>query len=423
VGRERWPGLIVGLDVGSASVKVVVAERGADGEPAVIGIGTAPSAGIRRGLVVNLDEAAASITQALAEAELTAGVRIAAVHVAFAGAHLRSVNSRGVVAVSGALRRITRDDVDRAIEAARPQALAEGREILDAIPQEFAVDDQDEILDPVGMIGTRLEVNLHVITGSPASMLNLLECISRCGVTVTDTVVAHVAAAETVLTSDEKMLGAALVDVGAGTTSVAIFDRGALSHTAVLSTGGDQLTNDLAVGLRIPRAEAERLKRRHGRTFAVSIDEGEVLEVPAIAGSLPRKVPRKLVTEILAERAQAVLDAVAEEFRGGGWSERLTAGVVVTGGGASLRGFAETAEAILQCPVRRASPSMAGSVADLVNTPWFTTAAGVVICAARQQRSAAASVEPATRTRFADLAGRARGFLRVFHLTRAPRSG
>lgn len=416
MSRDHRNDLLVGLDVGSAAVKVVVAERGADGAPAVIGIGAAPSAGIRRGMVVNLEEATASITQALAEAELTAGIHISTVHVALAGAHIRSMNSRGVVAVAGALRRITRDDTYRAIAAARPLALPEGREILDAIPQEFVVDDQDEVMNPVGMLGTRLEVNLHVITGRPASMLNLLECVSRCGVKVTDTVVGHVAAAEAVLSSDERMLGAAVVDVGAGTTSIAIFDDGALCHTAVLSAGGDHLTNDLAVGLRVPRGEAERLKRRYGRILAAAIDEREVLEVPGIAGSTARKVPKRLVTEILATRAQALLDSVAEQIRIGGWAARLTAGVVVTGGGASVRGFAETAEAILQCPVRRASPSMAGSVADLVNAPSFTTAAGLVICAARHHREIRSPEEPAAATRsFAGLAGRLRDLLRGLH--------
>ena len=416
MSRDHCRDLLVGLDVGSAAVKVVVAERGAAGEPAVIGIGAAPSAGIRRGLVVNLDEAAASITQALAEAEVTAGVHISTVQVAFAGAHIRSVNSRGVVAVSGALRRITREDTYRAIAAARPLALPEGREVLEAIPQDFAVDEQDGVINPVGMVGARLEVNLHVITGSPASMLNLLECVSRCGVVVTDTMVGHVAAADAVLTSDEKALGAAVVDIGAGTTSVAIFDRGALCHTAVLSAGGDQLTNDLAVGLRIPLAEAERLKRRYGRTFALSIDDGEVLQVPGITGMLPREVPRKLVTEILANRTHALIEAVADELRTGGCAERLTAGVVVTGGGASVRGLADTAEAILQCPVRRASPSMSGSVADLVNTPSFTTAAGLVIRAARQPHEIASPEEPAAATRsLAGLAGRLRDLLRSFH--------
>lgn len=393
------PDLLVGLDAGTSAIKVVVAECGRDGVPLMIGMGSAAARGIRRGSVAHLDSAAASIHEALSEAELTAGITIRTVDVALSGAHLCSVNSRGVVAIAGRARQVTASDTARAIEAARPLTLPGGREILHAVPQEFVVDEQDGVPDPVGMAGARLEVNLHVITGNAGSLLNLFECIRRCGVAVSETIVGHLACAEAVLTDDEKTLGVALVDVGAGTTSIAVFERGVLVHSCVLSVGGDHVTNDLAVGLRTPPGDAERLKRKYGRTFPISIDERERIEIAGI-GALPsRSIPRGLLTDIVALRAHTLLEAVADELRLAGGTSRLSAGVVLTGGGGAIRGLTDTAERILGLPVRRAFPSAIGAVADLVNTASCSTAVGVVLCAARRLQAAVAAETSRPRTR------------------------
>jgi cell division protein FtsA len=377
------PGLIAGLDVGSAAIKVVVARYRHGGDPSVIGMGMSPASGIRRGVVVHLDEAAASIERAVAEAELTAGVALPAVDLALGGSHIRSTNSRAMVAAAGPARLITSVDVARALAAARAVGLSEQRAILDAIPQEFIVDDQDGVADPVGMAGSRLEVNLHLVTGSVAAILNLAECVSRCGVSIRDVSVGPAAAAHAVLSADERELGAAVVDIGAGTTGVAVFERGMLYHTAVLAAGGDQLTGDLAIGLRTPLAEAERLKCRIGRTSVLSFEEDAVLRVPAIAGEFDREVPKKLVPEIISTAVHALLDQVAGEIRRGAHDAALPAGIVLTGGSAALGGLADTAAAILRRPVRWASPQASGCVADMVNTSAFATAVGLVVRAAR----------------------------------------
>lgn len=370
--------IVVGLDAGTSAVKVVVAERNGSSELTVVGMGIADAGGMRRGTVVHPDAAAASIKQAVAEAELTAGVTVEAVDVALSGAHIQSVNSRAIVAVAGRERQITAADAQRAVDAAAAVALPDGRQILYVIPQEFVVDEQDGVIDPIGMVGARLEVNLHVITGSPSSTQNLLACVMRCGMAIGGTVVGHVATAESVLTRDERVLGVAVIDIGGGTTSVAIFDRGALCHTAVVPIGGDHLTSDLAVGLRTPLAEAERLKRRYARTFALSIDEHETVPVVGIAAASSRDVPRRVVTDIVAGWTQALLERVKDEIRAAGYAKALTAGVVLTGGGAGLRGLPDTAHAMFAVPVRRASPNAFGCVADLVNVPAFATAVGLV---------------------------------------------
>ena len=409
IRRSRAPDVFAGLDVGTSAVKIVVARRRPGADPSVVGMGQAAAAGIRRGVVVHLEEAEDALARAIAEAELTAGLRLPAVDLALGGAHLRGTNSRAIVAAAGPERRITADDVSRVTAAARAVALPDEQAVIDAIPQEFVVDDQGGVRDPVGMAGTRLEVNLHIVTGSVAAILNLAECVRRCGVSIRDVAVAPAAAAHAVLTADERILGAAVVDIGAGTTSIAVFEDGALCHTAVLPVGGDHLTEDLAVDLRTPLAEAERIKRRLGRTFPLSLDEDAVLRVPSIAADYEHDVQKKRVFEILACAAQALLDRIAGELRttrGG----PPPAGVVLTGGGAALGGLAETAEAILRLPVRWASPQASGSVADMVNTSSFAAAVGLVLRAARGFDEAGPPTPGGGMTRRARLAGRLRSF-------------
>ena len=295
------------------------------------------------------------------------------------GAHVKAFNSRGVVAVAGRNREITREDVKRAIDAARAVALPGGREILHVLPQDFVVDDVDGVASPIGMTGSRLEVNVHVVTGSASSMQNMIACVNRAGVEVIDTVLEQVAASEGVLTpDDERNLGVCLVDIGGGTTDFAVFERGSLWHTGVLAVGGDHFTNDIAVGLRMPIPDAEKLKRRSGCAMTALVREDETMEVVSIAGRKARVMPRRVLSEILQPRAEEICHLLWDEIRRAGYEKSLNSGMVLTGGGAMLEGMVEIAEEIFEMPVRCAAPEGVGGLADHVNSPAFATSVGVV---------------------------------------------
>jgi cell division protein FtsA len=397
--RERY---LVGLDVGTATVSVIVGEIMDDGTLDIIGIGVAESKGIRKGVVNNVDSAAESIKRALDEAELTAGVEIDSVHLALSGAHVKAFNSRGVVAVAGRNREITREDVKRAVDAARAVALPGGREILHVLPQDFVIDDQDGIGVPIGMTGNRLEVNVHVVTGSSASMQNMIACVNRAGVEVIDTVLEQMAASESVLTEDEKKLGVCLVDIGGGTTDFAVFEHGSLWHTGVLAVGGDHFTNDIAVGLRMPIPDAEKLKRRSGCALTSLVAEADTMEVASIAGRRSRTMPRRVVSEILQPRAEEICHLLWDELRRAGYEKSLNSGIVFTGGGSMLEGMPEIAEQIFDLPVRRGAPEGVGGLADHVNSPAFATPVGVVAYAHRNMQNEPVSVGAGAFGRFAD---------------------
>jgi cell division protein FtsA len=366
VGRkERY---LVGLDVGTSKVAAIVGEMTDDGGLDVIGIGLAESRGIRRGVVVNLEAAVESIKKAIDEAELTAGVEIDSVHLALSGAHVKAFNSRGVVAVAGKNREITREDVRRAIEAAKAVALPSGREIMHVLPQDFVVDEQDGIGAPVGMTGSRLEVNVHIVTGSASSTQNVVACVNRAGIAVTDTVLEQLAAAEGVLTLDEKELGVALVDIGGGTTDFAIFERGSLWHTGVIAVGGDHFTNDIAVGLRTPIPDAEKIKRRCGCALSALVHEDETMDVPSVGGRKPRVMARRILSEILQPRAEEIFHLLWDEIRKAGYERSLNSGIVLSGGGAMLEGMAEIAEQIFDLPIIPRLPRRSG---------WCCTRTGI----------------------------------------------
>ena len=382
VRRERY---VVGLDVGTSSVVAVVGESLDDGSCDIVGLGVAESRGIKRGVVVNLEAAVDSIKKAIEEAELMAGVEIDSVHLALSGPHVKGFNSRGVIAVAGKTREISRDDVRRAIEAAKAVALPAGREILHVLPQDFVVDEQDGIGAPIGMTGARLEVNVHVVTGAQSSTQNIIACVNRAGVAVVDTVIEQLAAAEAVITADEKELGVALVDIGGGTADVAIFERGSLWHTAVVAVGGEHFTNDIAVGLRTPIPDAEKLKRKTGCALSSMVDEDETIEVASVGGRKPRLMARRIVSEILQPRAEEIFHLVWDEIRRAGYEKALNSGIVLTGGGSILEGMPEIAEQIFDLPVRRGCPVGVGGLADHVNSPEFATPVGLVLYAHRNR--------------------------------------
>jgi cell division protein FtsA len=373
--KERY---LVGLDVGTSKTTAIVGEPGENGTLNIVGMGVAESHGIRRGLVVNLETAVDSIKKAVVEAELTAGIEIDNVYLALSGPHVKGFNSRGVVAVAGKNREITHEDVGRAIDAAKAVSLPAGRQILHVLPQDYVVDDQDGIGAPVGMTGARLEVNVHVVTGSVTATQNIIACVNRAGVRVMGTVLGQLAASNAVLTPDEKDLGVALLDIGGGTTDLAIFERGSLWHTAVVGVGGDHFTNDIAVGLRMPIPEAERLKRRSGCALSGMVDDEETIEVASVGGRRPRVMGRRILTEVLQPRAEEIFHLVWDEIRHAGYEKSLNSGIVLTGGGAILDGLPEIAEQIFDLPIRRGSPGgVTGGLADHVNSPAFATAVGL----------------------------------------------
>jgi cell division protein FtsA len=406
--RERY---VVGLDVGTSKVAATVGEMLDDGSLDIVGIGIAESHGIRRGVVVNLEAAVESIKKAVEEAELTAGVEIDSVHLAVAGPHIKGFNSRGVIAVAGKSREITRDDVRRAIEAAKAVSLPNGREILHVLPQDFVVDEQDGIGAPVGMTGARLEVNVHIVTTSSTAIQNIVSCVNRSGVRVVESVIEQLAAAESVLTDDEKQLGVALVDIGGGTTDIAIFERGSLWHTAVIGVGGDHFTNDIAVGLRMPIPDADKLKRKCGCALSAMVEEDETMDVASVGGRRPRVMPRRIVSEILQPRAEEIFHLVWDEIRRAGYEKSLNSGIVLTGGGAILEGMPEIAEQIFDLPIRRGSPAGVGGLADHVNSPAFATAVGLTLYA---QRNRASDPTRGGGNGLSWVTGRLRGLFREF---------
>ena len=401
---------VVGLDIGTSKVCTVVGEIHGPGQIDVIGIGSTESKGIKRGVVVSLDAAVESIKRSIDEAEHMAGVEIGSVTLALSGPGIKGFNSRGVVAVAGKNREVSREDVRRAIDAASAVSLPSGREIIHVLPQDFVVDEQEGIGAPVGLTGARLEVNVHIVTGSATAMQNLVACVNRAGVEVSQTVVSQLAAAESVLTADEKDLGVALIDIGGGTADIAIYERGSLWHTGVVAVGGDHFTNDVAVGLRTPLPEAEKVKRRVGCALSSMVGEEETMEVASVGGRRPRVMARRMLSDILQPRAEELFHLVWDEISKSGYEKSLNSGLVLTGGGAQLDGLAEIAEQIFDLPIRRASPTGVGGLADHVANPSYATAVGLVRYAERQRLS----VAPASGHAWAGLFERLRTVFKEF---------
>jgi len=382
---------LVGLDVGTSKIATIVGELTADGGLDVVGVGTAESQGIRQGVVVNLEVAIRAVGRSIEEAEQTAGIEIDRVILGLSGSHIKGFNSRGVVAVPGKTREIFSEDVGRAIEAAQDIAVPNGREILHVIPQDFVVDEQDGITNPVGMTGSRLEVNVHIVTGSSSSKRNIYACVNQAGVKVQDSMLEQLASSEAVLTTDEKELGVALVDIGGGTTDFTVFERGSIWHTGVIAIGGDHFTNDLAVSLRTPIPDAEKLKQRAGCALAGLVDEEVLIEVPSVGGRAPRTMPKKLLAEVLQPHAEQVFHHLWDEIQRSGYERSLNAGVVLTGGGSKLEGMAEVAEQIFDLPIRRGFPDGVGGLADHVQDPSFATAVGLAMYVNQHDTAGAAS--------------------------------
>jgi cell division protein FtsA len=373
-------GYVVGLDIGTKKVTALIGEITEDRKVEVIGIGSADSKGLRKGVVVNLDITSSAIKKAQEEAELMAGVSIHAAFVGISGAHIKSFNSRGVIAVSGKNREITRDDIRRVIEQSKAVSIPPDREIIHVIPQEFVVDEQDGIRDPLGMNGIKLEVNVHIITGASTLVQNLRTCIERAGINIEQIVLSQIAASASVLTHDEQELGVGLIDIGAGTTEVAIFERGSLWYTSIIPLGGDNFTNDIAVGLRTAIPDAEKIKRKFGCVIGPASEEQETIEVPSVGtGRKPRVLSRQLLADIIQPRAEEIFRIVADDIKRMGYEKSLNSGMVLTGGTALLEGLEEVAEEIFDLPVRRGDPTGVGGLVDRVSTPDYATAVGLLL--------------------------------------------
>lgn len=371
---------IVGLDIGTKKTAAIIGEITEDKKIEIIGIGTTDSRGLRKGVVVNLEATVTAIKKAQEEAELMAGVEIDSAFVGISGAHIKSFNSRGVVAVSGKNKEITPEDIERVIDQSKAVSIPPDREIIHIIPQEFVVDEQDGIKDPRGMSGIKLEVNVHIVTSATTSVQNLKTCIERAGIEIERIVLNQIAASNSTLTPDEMELGVGMIDMGGGTTEVAIFERGSLWYTSIIPIGGDNFTNDIAVGLRTPIPEAERIKKKFGCVSSPPMDEEDTIEVPSMGrGKKPRILSRQLLADIIQPRAEEIFRLVDNDIKRMGYEKSLNSGIVITGGTALLEGLEEVAEEIFDLPVRRGDPSGIGGLAERVNTPDYAASVGLIL--------------------------------------------
>ena len=381
--------LVVGLHIGTSKIVAIVAEVGPDGELNVIGLGTQPSRGLKRGVVVNIEATMASNQRVLEEAELMADCRIGAVTTGIAGSHIRSLNSSGMVAIKEG--EVSQADIDRVIETAKAIAIPNDQQILHILPQEFIIDGQDGVREPLGMSGVRLEVKVHIVTGAVSAVENIAKCVRRCGIELTDIVLQPLASAAAVLNDDEKELGVCLMDIGGGTTDIAVFAGGAIRHTAVIPIAGDQVTNDIAMTLRTPTKEAEELKIRHGCALRQLADANDIVEVPGVGERAPRKLSRPMLAEVIEPRIEELYTLVQSELRRSGFEELLSSGVVITGGTSILQGMAELGEEVFHLPCRVGAPSYMGGLADVVRSPRYSTAVGLLMHGRDQRMRAEAA--------------------------------
>jgi len=376
--------LIVGLDIGTSKAVALVAELRDDASLEILGMGSHESKGLKKGVVVNIEATVNAIQRALEEAELMADCRIASAYVGIAGSHIKSFNSTGMVAIKD--REVTALDVERAIDTARAVNIPTDQQILHVLRQEFIIDGQDDVREPIGMSGVRLEVKVHMVTGAVSAAQNIVKCVRRCGLEVNDLILQPLASARAVLSDDESDLGVCLVDIGGGTTDVAIFTQGAIRHTAVIPIAGDQITNDIAMALRTPTADAENIKIGHGVALRQLADPNQMIEVPGIGERAPRAMSRQTLAEVIEPRVEELFSLVQQVLRDSGLEELLSSGIVLTGGSSVMQGMVELGEEIFHMPVRVGIPRYAGALAEVVRSPRYATVVGLILEGVLQMR-------------------------------------
>ena len=392
--KKKDDNLVVGLDIGTSKVLAIVAEIKDDGDIEICGVGHHPSRGLKKGVVANVESTVQSIQRAVEEAELMAGCQILSVYAGIAGSHIKSLDSHGVVAISN--NEVSQDDVERVIEAARAQPIKDEK-VLHILPQEFIIDGQEGIREPIDMSGSRLEARVHIITGAVSATQNVVKCIRRCGLRVDDIVLEQLASSHSVLDEDEKELGACLIDIGGGTTDIAVFTEGAIRHTAVLPIAGDQITNDIAVALRTPMQAAEDIKKKFGCVLTQLAPHGETINAPSVGDRAPRKLSRSTLAEVIEPRVEELYTLIQAELRKSGYEELVGTGIVLTGGSSKMEGMVELAEEVFHMPVRLGVPQYVGGLSDVVRNPIYSTGVGLVLfgSAARAGGKKSSSIEGA----------------------------
>ncbi|MGA9032002.1 MAG: cell division protein FtsA [Sulfuricaulis sp.] len=373
--------LIVGLDIGTSKVLAIVGELTPTGEVEIIGVGHHPSRGMKKGVVVNIESTVQSIQRAVEEAELMAGCQIHSVYAGIAGSHISSFNSHGIVAIKD--KEVGQGDVERVIEAARALAIPADQKVLHILPQEFIIDKQEGIREPIGMSGVRLEAKVHIVTGAVSAAQNIIKCVRRCGLEVDDIILEQLASSISTLTEDEKELGVCLVDIGGGTTDISVFTEGAIRHTAVIPIAGDQVTNDIAVALRTPTQYAEDIKKKYGCALTQLAHRDETIEVPSVGDRPPRKLSRQTLAEVIEPRIEELYSLIQAELRRSGFEDVVGSGLVLTGGSAKMEGVVDLAEEVFHMPVRLGVPQYVGGLKGVVQNPIFATGVGLVLYGAR----------------------------------------
>lgn len=390
MAKKPEKNLIVGLDIGTSKVVALIGEINADRSIEIIGLGNHPSRGLKRGVVVNIESTVQSIQRAVEEAELMAGCQVHSAYTGIAGNHIRSLNSHGIVAIKD--QEVGYADIERVIDAARAVAIPADQKILHILPQEFIIDSQEGIREPIGMSGVRLEARVHMVTGAVSAAQNIVKCVRRCGYNVADVILEQLASSHAVLNDDEKELGVCMVDIGGGTTDIAVFTNGAIRHTAVIPIAGDQVTNDIAVALRTPTQNAEDIKKNHACALVELVEHGDFIEVPSVGDRPLRKVSRYDLAQVVEARYEELFNLVKAELRRSGLEDLIAAGIVITGGASNVQGILDLAEKVFKMPVRQGIPQFVNGLRDVVNNPIYATSVGLLLHGLKQQTEGAQEI-------------------------------
>jgi cell division protein FtsA len=405
MAKKPTKDLMVGIDIGTSKVVAIVGEITSDGKINVVGLGSHPSQGLKRGVVVNIESAVNSIQNAVEEAELMAGCQIYSAYTGIAGSHIRSINSHGIVAIRD--REVTQTDVDRVIDAAKAVAIPADQKILHILPQEFIIDNQDCIREPIGMSGVRLEAKVHIVTGAVSAAQNIVKCLKRCGLMASDIVLEQFASSQSILGEDEKELGVCMIDIGGGTTDIAIFTDGAIRHTAVIPIAGDQVTNDIAIALRTPTRNAEEIKLKYACAVQDMADTNQMIDIPTVGDRPGRHVSKRALAEVVEARYEELFTLVAAELRRSGFEDVIAAGMVLTGGASKVEGAIELAERVFKMPVRIGTPQFVTGLTEVINNPVYATGVGLLIYGLQQRDH---QQDPAIQPNLKGLWGRMKGW-------------